>query len=268
MGLDIVSYLMGSESGNGGSGVTILTGDAEPSAQEGSNGQLYLKTTAVQLLDYIASPGGPWLSTGYIPTINSEFVMDMELESPYNSYDTPFGSRSGSVDVFVAYDGGTFRYLFGSSNQSVASIAGYYGQRVQMVLKNGRAAVEQDGITLVERTFSATLGTVTVPMGIFTLQTGLGVDMSSCRARGKLYGFKIYESGVLVRSYVPALDSNKEPCLYESFTGTSYYNQGSGSLLAGQPIGTLDSIVSAAYAKTNGAWNSLLGTSISDINTN
>ena len=45
----------------------------------------------------------------------------------------------------------------------------------------------------------------------------------------KLYAFNIYESDAMVRSFRPALDENGVPGLYECFTDTFFYNEGSGS---------------------------------------
>lgn len=256
------------EGGGGGGGAAILSGAAEPTQNQGSNGDIYLKynNSEIKLLDYIESTSGQWLSTGYIPNQNSKFVMDMELVAPSNSYDTPFGVRSLS-DMFVAYNGGTYRYYFGNSNGNVGNISSYYGQRVQMILDKTRAAVEQSGTVLVETAFSASASAMNVPMGIFTLQTGDASDMSACRAKGKLYEFLVYENNSLIRDYVPALDDNNVPCIYELYSGSIHYNLGSGNL----GYGTVQSVIetgtiNGAYCKVNGVWQNLFGTNISDVN--
>ena len=40
----------------------------------------------------------------------------------------------------------------------------------------------------------------------------------------KIYSFKIWESGVLVRDFVPALDETNKPCMYCKITKKPYYN--------------------------------------------
>lgn len=41
--------------------------------------------------------------------------------------------------------------------------------------------------------------------------------------------FKIYDGETLVRDYVPCLDDNNVPCMYDKVTKTPYYNAGTGN---------------------------------------
>ena len=53
----------------------------------------------------------------------------------------------------------------------------------------------------------------------------------------KLYSMKIYMNNTLIRDYVPALDYNDVPCLYDKVNNQFYYNTGSGAnFTAGNPI--------------------------------
>ena len=48
-----------------------------------------------------------------------------------------------------------------------------------------------------------------------------------------VYGFKIYEGTTLIQDYVPVLDSNDRPCLFDKVSKTCFYNQGTGEFLYG-----------------------------------
>lgn len=37
----------------------------------------------------------------------------------------------------------------------------------------------------------------------------------------------------LVRNFIPALDSQGKPCMYDTVTQQSFYNQGTGEFIAG-----------------------------------
>ena len=50
------------------------------------------------------------------------------------------------------------------------------------------------------------------------------------------YGVRFYERDVLVRDYVPALDKNGTPCMYEKIQKKFYYKNGNDSLIAGPII--------------------------------
>ncbi len=52
----------------------------------------------------------------------------------------------------------------------------------------------------------------------------------------KLYSCKIYENGNLIRYYLPALDLNNIPCLYDVVNDKTYYNAGTGEFLYSNEI--------------------------------
>lgn len=53
------------------------------------------------------------------------------------------------------------------------------------------------------------------------------------RAKGNFYYCKIWQSGTLVRDFIPVKDLNNVVCLYDTVNGDFYYNQGSGNFIAG-----------------------------------
>ena len=53
----------------------------------------------------------------------------------------------------------------------------------------------------------------------------------------KLYSFQIYDNDVLVRDFIPVLDSNNVPCMFDRVEGKFYYNAGTGQFIAGPVIG-------------------------------
>lgn len=56
-----------------------------------------------------------------------------------------------------------------------------------------------------------------------------GVPFLAKKAYMKLYYCKIYESDVLVRDFIPVLDYNKVPCLYDKINKAFHYNLGTGT---------------------------------------
>lgn len=49
----------------------------------------------------------------------------------------------------------------------------------------------------------------------------------------RIYSCKIYQGEQLIRNFVPALNKNNVPCLYDKVEHKFYYNQGSGQFLYG-----------------------------------
>ena len=44
----------------------------------------------------------------------------------------------------------------------------------------------------------------------------------------RLYALKLYVDGELILDYIPVLDINNRPCLFDKISNTFFYNQGTG----------------------------------------
>ena len=53
----------------------------------------------------------------------------------------------------------------------------------------------------------------------------------------KFYYLKLYDNDVLVRDFIPVLDPDGVPCMYDKVEGKFYYNAGTGQFIAGPVIG-------------------------------
>ena len=49
------------------------------------------------------------------------------------------------------------------------------------------------------------------------------------RNKAKMYLMKLYRNGTLVRDYVPVLDPQRVPALFDKVSGTLFHNVGTGS---------------------------------------
>ena len=52
----------------------------------------------------------------------------------------------------------------------------------------------------------------------------------------RLYSCKIWDNDTLVRDYIPVLDFDMQPCMYDKVSGQFFYNQGTGEFLYGRQI--------------------------------
>ena len=53
----------------------------------------------------------------------------------------------------------------------------------------------------------------------------------------KIKYFQIYDNDTLVRDFVPVLDKDDIPCMYDKVERKFYYNQGTGDFIAGPIVG-------------------------------
>lgn len=52
----------------------------------------------------------------------------------------------------------------------------------------------------------------------------------------KLYAFKVSEGETIVRDFIPVLDWNDVPCMYDKVSGKLFYNKGTGEFICGDLI--------------------------------
>lgn len=52
----------------------------------------------------------------------------------------------------------------------------------------------------------------------------------------KIYCCKLYNGENLERNLIPCLDSNNRPCMYDTVSGQTFYNQGTGEFIAGPAL--------------------------------
>lgn len=53
-------------------------------------------------------------------------------------------------------------------------------------------------------------------------------DTGSIHSSIRMHSFKIWDKGVLVRDFIPVLDLDYIPCMYDKVSDELYYNQGTG----------------------------------------
>ena len=73
----------------------------------------------------------------------------------------------------------------------------------------------------------------TYPIRLFL---DLRSNPSAIRNPERIYYCQIIKNGVLVRDFIPVLDLNYVPCLYDKVSGRLFYNQGTGSFSYGREI--------------------------------
>jgi len=100
--------------------------------------------------------------------------------------------------------------------------------------KNKNVQTIYDNGTVVGTTTN-TSATFTTPNNLYLFacdQNGTAVGWSAIR----IYSCKIYDNGTLVRDFIPVIDNNNTPCMFDKVSNQFFYNQGTGSFIAGPVI--------------------------------
>ncbi len=174
---------------------------------------------AVETLEedpYVESPtGGRYFDTGYYVTSNTcivcDFMLLMQQASPQQF---PF---EAGTDQTAKNDGKMYMRMYGNGDKGQGDVAYAcgldqfktlnvpYSPHVRRTLTldayNLKAKVETSGKTIREANIAVNGKVPEKSNNTLKLLCNSTMNANSCKSR--LYGFKIYEEGVLVRDYVP-----------------------------------------------------------------
>ena len=201
------------------------------------NGKIHIESiidNRYQRVEYIESTGTQYIDTGVIPTIDTT----VECEIAQHTGDRfIYGSRTSAT----ASDKHTFN--FSTNNQiypqlwssNTDAISYRYNLGDVVTIKNGKDGAFVNG-ALVKSYTGVTFTESTLPMYLFGLNTPAEV-VTKRSFVGRIYFFKIWEKGTLIRDYVPCYrKSDGVIGLYEKVSGNFYTNAGTNSFIKGEDI--------------------------------
>lgn len=184
-------------------------------------------------VDYIESTGTQYINTGFKPDQDTRIVCDFQLIST-SGWRTVFGvwSLSGGSYInaftFLATSGGVFSSYYGNSQVSFS--ADVYTTERYIVDKNKNSCeVGTSTVLNTTSTFSQNNN-----LYLFSGNTdGVASELSGVR----IYSCEIYNNDTLVHNFIPCLNLNGKPCLYDTVTKQDYLNSGTGEFI--YPEGTV-----------------------------
>ena len=200
-------------------------------------------------VEYLESSGTQYIDTGYKFTSNMRFKINH----------TPTGSISDNY--FTGHYATNNKIFLGGfyQNKCIWGI-GQLQENTINASANQRFVVDMTYTSNSSANTSSVSGTIngqSVSLTSTALQDfvyGLNILAFARNNNGsvghylscKLYSFQIYNSDTLVRDFVPCLDNNNIPCLYDKVEGKAYYNAGTGSFTYGRKI------IPVVYLETSG----------------
>lgn len=184
----------------------------------------------------------------YLESSGTQYI-DTEViyQNGYNieSYFTCDTSTASSKFLFGVYGNGSLRQCAFSTyrnwNTTSALANFYYGLMNQTVVNKAVNKVElKNKVWYYNDTaygdawdFDASEN---LTMYLFAGHTAAGTNPNYYFI-GKIHSFKMYNTNnTLIRDYIPALDTNGKPCLYDKVTAKPYYNKGTGEFTYGPKI--------------------------------
>ena len=199
-----------------------------------SNGReiLWKKYKYKKKLSYLESTGEQYINTGIIGKSGIKTFLDLEFMS--DSFDDFIisGSCSGSgatkwnVRIYpVAVRDG--EWMIGYGEKIYSGITPEIGHRyaVESELLIGKQTMIIDGLTVINDTLTNEIDN-NLNMYLF----GVNHNNTFNQYEGsRIYSCSIEVDGVLVRDFIPVLDWNNVPCMYDKVSEELFYNKGTGT---------------------------------------
>ena len=179
-------------------------------------------------IKYLISNGYQYIDTNYVPTNETGYYVEGQGYTTSETY--YFGLRENT-----------------STNSRIYACATNYvnwGWMTYGTLTNAAANLRQETkfyhnflnsrvskATINETDFTYNLPELDFNPSISIYLFGYnqaGVQNTTYGLKGRIDTFLISEGDQIVRQFVPCLDENGIPCMYELYTGTVHYNRGSG----------------------------------------
>lgn len=181
-----------------------------------------------QEMTYIEASGGQYINTGYYANNNTRIetkVMPINI-SQGEAWQCVFSSKTSYLvnEFVVQVNNNNQKWYSAFGNVTDSGFLSVADNTIYTIDKNKNVTtINGTTSTLTDNSFEATQ-----PGYIFADNENGATHFF----RGRIYYLKIYDNGVLVKDFVPAIDGNGIACFYEKIDKILYYNQGTGSFTA------------------------------------
>ena len=210
-------------------------------------------------VEYLESTGTQWIDTGY--TLNQDCAVEMSIYAKDKNA-SAFGSRStASTNSFVVFVGNgvhktdyitTDFYDYNTSRASCNSSS--LNKRVKVECnKNYRRITDEATSTVLAENTNVISKTFITPT---TARLFASTNMWNGNRNfiGNIYYCKIWDGDTLVRDFIPVLDWDMKPCMYDKVSGELFYNKATSGddFIPGRQIHPVEYLEStgAPYIKT------------------
>ena len=188
-------------------------------------------------LSYLQSTGTQYIDANlpnYVDGFRVEFAFSMEST---NSNQYIWGAEENSSYTYNRYYfkyANTTSFFLGTYKEQYVYFPSTQGTRyeaVTSIIRYESQYVDIDGVNQYMTQNNKNFARTSFTPFIFALNSG---GSPTGYANIKLYYMKFYDSNnTLIRDFIPILDDNGTPCLYDRVSDTNFYNLGTGTFLYG-----------------------------------
>lgn len=204
------------------------------------------------MLDYIQFANGTYIDIGLAA---SDHLIEMKVNDlSYTNDKHWFGNpNSNNHPHFTTYAN---QYYWGTGGSEPSGGSWTAGEHILEFNKGSNHAVILDGTIIGSGTNISTSYNILI-----------GKRQGTANAANlRVFSFKMYDrtNDSLVRNLIPAKRTSDDALgMYDLVNNEFYANAGSGAFIAGNVLS--GTTIDMAYLKVSGAWQDLIGSSISDV---
>lgn len=180
---------------------------------------------------YLQSDGTQWIDTGVIPD-NETGLYFSALQLSYGDL-IPFGVNEGSNWIYPPrFKHKDLHYKWGSSNVKMELTWDKADDLIfhsSLNLYGSKVAKFDSEDTDVESYITSQTGTYTLPIWLFSYNSGGAYHSYYGNWAGRIYRAQITQRDSLIHDYVPCLDVDNRPCMYDLIEQEALYNQSGGT---------------------------------------
>ena len=182
-------------------------------------------------INYLESTGTQYIDTGFKPNQDTRIQTHIYRNKYVKSFQFPFGARtsagSNEFEMVFYQSGGGWRDDYGNTDNR--GFLGYTEATGDFYINKNKSVTTINDISIVHN-----LSSFQSDYNLIIFGTNYNIGFQSGESDLiKLYSFRVYDNGDVVRDYIPVIDSTERPCLFDKVSKECYYNQGTGEFLYG-----------------------------------
>lgn len=200
-------------------------------------------------LAYIESAGAQYINTEVYTNKNTRVVMDATVLSTANTGGGAYFFGSMTAHNSTGIEAFTWDTIFYGCYNKVQYSSGTVlnvGDRITIDFDKNNCTVKRNQIEIVNISIPQADNISTIPLHLFELAR------ENYKGVFRLHSCKIYDDGTLVRDYIPVLDWDNVPCLYDKVTHKLYYNAGTGSFEYTIPVELPEGFTQVEFIESSG----------------
>ena len=183
-------------------------------------------------VDYLQSSETQWIDMGIAPDQNTKVILKVLAKNLKGSSGVSLiGSRSSdnSTDQFFTYISEKQGFLFRVDGKNPVAFKNFKVNTLYTITLSKSIFFVDENETRVHTMYLSSISDFksTVTMTLFRTKP------YSRSFIGNIYSCKHYNNDRLIQHFVPCLDSDGIPCMYDLVSKNAFYNQGTGSFTWG-----------------------------------